>query len=214
MLIQQRAHGPQNRKRGAGKDLVGESLCRCGTVFFKCACADIAAVVAQFRFLGAPTGLELFESPVVEVGPPEMEARKTLPRKPFYRLPHDKVVGSQVLVPLVRSAILVDGGCAKLEIEGSGDRSFSVQCPRDEPVSFRDHMFKELLKETIGLRREAVFSSGYLVQPVELLDRLLGRRDVHPDAGLCCLLDVPPGAVTEGREDRTGDWGRQNRTED
>ena len=116
MSVEDGAHDSQNRKRCPGEDCGGDTVCPSGTVRYKCAGSYAVPIIVDRFFISAPPCFELPQARVIEVGPTEVEARKTLPAQPADCFPHNKVVGPQMLVLLVGGPILVDRSRTEMKI--------------------------------------------------------------------------------------------------
>ena len=101
------------------------------SLFFK-----VISIITDLLSGGSPAGFELDETPVFWFGPPKAETFIAILRVPFYGFPHNKVVGSKMLIFEIGSSIFIKCLFTKMEID-SPCYSFSRKEGKDnEPKIF------------------------------------------------------------------------------
>lgn len=200
MAVEKVADGLEGRDRHPGEDLVGpvghgrlaghEGIGR-----------EVVAVVVDDRLVGAPAGLELAQALVFGLAASEAQALAALGGVQLDGLPHDDIVGPQVLVGLVRGAVLVDGLAVCVQIDVGGDGISFVIGKRHGAHPFGQDLLVEMLEELPGLGRQAVLAAGEAVEAVELPQGLRGGLEAHRHAFLLGLFDVSPGGVSQALEE-------------
>src|SRR6266700_641070 len=103
-----------------------------------------------------------------------MEGSVALVRIPLDRLPHDQVVGAQILVCQVRRPELVDRLVVEMEEDGRGDRPALVPRQNNETHPLRQHALEYAAKKSPRLRGKTVLLPGLAVQRIISLHRVEG----------------------------------------
>src|SRR5207253_3890306 len=116
----------------------------------------------------SPAGLEIAQTLVREVGAPEIERVETVLGCPTNRRPEQEIVGSNLPVPGIGSAVLVDQRPIPAEKYRRGEAGRSAVGELHEPQVARDQLLPEKLEEPPGLHRHPLTLAGQDVQAIEL----------------------------------------------
>jgi len=145
--------------------------------------------------------LELQEAVVFKLRPSQAEGLKSFVAIMPDRLPHDEVVGPQVLVFLFRCAVFINRLTSEMEENRPGDGHAILKAQGRETLPGGDNVPVEVAKKRKGLRRKAVLSSRLAVQALILGQAFEGILQLHFQSGLHRLLDIPSVAFPEGGKD-------------
>ena len=101
-----------------------------------------------------------------------MEGRDLGIRQMLDGVPHDQIVRSDVVIPVVGSAELVNGLCSETKKTAAATVSEPLRARRDQTQARLDDVIMNVPEERKRLRREAVTTSRANMEPVEIAQRL------------------------------------------
>ena len=111
---------------------------------------QVVFIIAENFFVGPPSPLKLHEPQVFRLGPTEAETFKSFFGKPFDGLPHNNIVGPELLMPSVGSAVFIDSLGAEMKKDGPGN-SFGFAGGQENGSFFRgNNIFKKEFKKTVN----------------------------------------------------------------
>ena len=87
---------------------------------------------------------------MVQVGPAERELLETIFRQPLNRLPHNQVIGPQLLKPFVRSPVFVNRLATKSEKDRTGHLFALVLGQGHKTFALADNFPADLFKKNAG----------------------------------------------------------------
>lgn len=154
--------------------------------------SNIEAEIFERPLDCAPARFETSKPFVLERGPAEVEDLDLGIRQLLDGIPHDQIVGSGVLISLVRSAKFINGISSQMEENRRCDRTGAAAGESDEAEAGLDDVLMNVAEKGERLGREAMPAPRANMEPIKVPDTFLGDAQLEAQPALFRLANRAP----------------------